>query len=367
MPKEFVWDPFGNQSYSSEYGSQELKAPYFSKAPQPAEPCGFTMDAPGQTLTLVPTEASAWGTTHDVTLPPVRIALRHGSLLMRGVADPRDLPGFAMGPFMFKANLGNPTVVFTIADAAFELSSFGTVKAGGFGPRREGFPPEINLDLSLSGTGRYHVDCLKYLSAKKLSIADRSTVKVRAQEIVLRNSKYSILAAPAPVKEPLSLYMESTGGEMEVADSAMLFHEAAAASVKSKQITFLGNVEITAEDSATVTFTSDHIAFHDGTTAVFSIEGGDANFIFQSESGGLPFDFLERAEKYPEGLFNLQTPSKGKIILYGIGNAFEKASMMHKKIVAVNGVPQSNDTKVNYEYRPNSSNSSIRDLVLSLK
>jgi hypothetical protein len=126
----FVWDAYNNQTYSSKYGSQQLTGEYFSKAPETS----FAMNAPGQTLTLLPRDSSVWGSLHDVTLRPVKVAVEQGSLLIR----PMDNSGpvnFTFGPFLDKSTPGTPTVHLSITEAVFKLVGFDKICAGGIGRR----------------------------------------------------------------------------------------------------------------------------------------------------------------------------------------------------------------------------------------
>ena len=53
-------------------------------------------------------------------------------------------------------------------------------------------------------------------------------------------------------------------------------------------------------------------------------------------------------------MFNFQsTPESkatGKFTFYGAGSAFDQSAMLHKQVVAIDGVPQSNDQQLRFEY-----------------
>lgn len=351
MKDAFAWDPNGNQIYDCAE-LEEIAAPSFNKEPGSS----FAMIAPAGTLTLLPSETSVWGGSPDVSLPPVKINLSHGALVMRAKSGNAKGVDLTIGPYIYKFTF--PMVDFTIADATFQVSNLGVVNAGGVTPPSGWFPAEVNLDLKVTGTGRYNVDCREYLSSKRALIADHASMAVRAEEIVLAYSQYRISTTSSP-SESSSLSMESTGGKMMMANMAMLFGSNGTGTVKSKTLTVRGMVGVAAQNNADVSFTTDRVLFYDAATVAQFDIADNANITFNSESGGLPFDFKNGAS-YPEGLFNFEKSSKGKFSLYGVGNAFDKANILDKGLVSVDDMPQHNDSLVRFDYVNG-------DMVLSLK
>ena len=373
MTEKFVWDALGTQDYSSEYGSQELMGGAFSKLPEPLLPASFSMDAPGQTLTLVPTATSVWGTSHDGGLKAVEIDLENGALVMGDTPAPptSDRVNFTMGPYLDKLAV-DYSVVLTIADAAFQIQGLDRVTAGGSGHKTSNAMVHPRLNLKLTKTGRYQVDnCREYASCKDLSIEDESSVSIRAEKIILRGGKYSVASAPkaAAAGTVFSLDVECTGEEtMFLYDMKMGYTKAATASFKAKQLSFVGESEIASDEGSTITIVSDRISFIRGAKAVFAIGNGNdnGNIDFRSYSGGKPFDFVIGGNQYPEGLFNFvaqpgPTPNKGQITIYGIGDPLQKKAMIRKRIVAIDGIPQDSDERINYTFDNNWT------LTLSLK
>ncbi|UXU85374.1 hypothetical protein [Burkholderia sp. S-53] len=349
MPEIFTWNPHENQVYNIP-GKNESSAPSFDKDAGKS----FSMIPPAGTLTLLSRQSSVWGGSVDDRIPPVEIDLRSGELVMRGLSSVSKGVDFTMGPYAQKF-IGHPFVNLRILDASFEVSRFDTVNAGGPVPPLLGVNVDLLLDLQMAGTSRYHVDCRIYASTKKLHVKDRSAVNVRAEEIVLTFSEYYVSPTLLPQLPggDYSLDMESTGGTMEIAESRLAFGKNAKSSMKSKKIILRRRVGVAAQDNANARFVTDSVDFYDSaSTATFSI-AHDANVEFETYSGSKPFDFLSDT-KYPEGLFNFQaTPqskSKGKFTLYGAGSAIEKSAMLSKRVVAVDGVPQSTDALLNFDY-----------------
>lgn len=348
MP-EIIWKPDENQIYDVP-GSNEISARSFDKKAG----YSFSMVPPAGTLTLLSKQSSVWGGTFDNAIRPVEIDLRSGALVMRGASGNPKGVDFTLGPYPHKL-IEHPFVNFTIVDASFEASHFDTVNAGGLVPPLLGMYIDLLLDLKLAGTSRYQIDCALYASTKKLRVQGRSSVKVRADEVVLTFSEYSVLAADLPQTpgDDHSLNMEATGGKMTIAESRFAFGNSAKSVMKSKQITLRKSVRAAAQDDARATFATDSVEFYDSaSTATFSI-ADRASMEFDTYSGGKPFDFLTD-RKYPEGLFNFQSSpqlrSTGKFTLYGAGSAFEKAAMLNKKVVAIDGIPQSNDKHLLFDY-----------------
>jgi len=258
MTEKFVWDTYGDQFYTSDYGSQQLTGEYFSKAPGTS----FAMNAQDQTLTLLPSDSSVWGTTHDVLLPPVKVALDRGSLIVRPGDGTDDEPvNFTMGPFLDKHTTGAPTVRLSITDAEFALSGFDKVRAGGIGRR-----PQINLELDLSKTGYYSVDCATYHSGKRLSISDNSAAKIRANEISLKNDIYQVKrtldSSPTTIGR-LPLDVESKdGGTMQISDLTVRCMDKATAIFRSKHCSFHGTNTLSTEQESGITIASDNISLN---------------------------------------------------------------------------------------------------------
>ncbi len=366
MLESFTWNPQENQNYNLP-GTNEISLPTFNKNAAKS----FSMDTPAGTLILLSSESSEWGGTFDATLPPSEINLSSSTLIMRALPkQPTDVVDFSIGPYIPKM-IPHPLVMFVINDSSFEAKNFNTVKAGGPASLVMGMAADIHLNLTLKGSSLYQVECLNYVSTKKLQVTDCSTVKVQAEDILLTFSQYDISRSSQPSSQPLSqpdhysLDMESTTGTITLAETAMVFSEKAWGKFKSSNIILRKNVGITVNNDASVTFATDLVSFYDvATAAQFSI-ANNANITFQTCSGGYPFDFKNEKLIYPEGLFNLQTNCKGKIILYGSGSAFDKSVMLNKKIVAVDGVPQSDDKMVNFDYVRGEGNT--QNMVLSLK
>ncbi|WP_412530116.1 hypothetical protein [Burkholderia lata] len=349
MPDIFTWKPNENQTYSTA-GTNEVSAPSFDKEAGKS----FSMIAPAGTLTLLSRQSSVWGGSFDNDIPPVEIDLRSGALVMRGISGDARGVDFTMGPYPHKL-IGHPFVNFRIVDAAFEASRFDTVNAGGLVPPLLGMYIDLLLDLELAGASRYDISCRLYASTKKLRVQGQSAVNVRAEEIVLTFSEYAVLPAALPrvPGNDYSLHMESTGGKMEIAESRLAFGKRAKSAMTSKQITLRKSVRVWAQDDANAKFVTDAVEFYDSaSTATFSISH-NANVEFDTYSGGKPFDFLGN-KTYPQGLFNFQsTPESkatGKFTFYGAGSAFDQSAMLHKQVVAIDGVPQSNDQQLRFEY-----------------
>lgn len=363
MPDIFIWKPNENQTYN-------FPEPYESIAPSFDKEAGksFSMVRPAGTLTLLSRQSSVWGGTFDDGIPPVEIDLRSGALVMRGLSGDSKGVDFTMGPYPHKL-IGHPFVNLRILDASFEVSRFDTVNAGGLVPPLLGMSIDLLLDLEMAGASRYQVDCRLYASTKRLHLKDRSALKVRAEEIVLTFSEYYVSPTLLPHLPGgnYSLDMESTGGTMEIAESRLAFGKSANSSMKSKKITLRKRVGVAAQEDANVKFVTDSVDFYDGASAATFSIAHDANVEFETYSGGKPFDFLSD-KKYPEALFNFQsTPqskSKGKFTLYGAGSAFEKSAMLSKRVVAVDGVPQSTDKLLNFDYVPVGN---TQNMVVSLK
>ncbi|WP_321861432.1 hypothetical protein [Burkholderia cenocepacia] len=349
MPEIFTWKPDENQTYDIS-GQNEISAPSFDKQAGKS----FSMVPPAGTLTLLSKQSSVWGGTFDNAIEPVEIDLRSGALVLRGPSGNPKGVDFVMGPYPHKL-IGHPFVNFTIADASFEASHFDTVTAGGLVPPMLGMYIDLLLDLKLAGTSRYHVDCALYTSTKRLRVQGKSSVKVRADEVVLTFSEYSVLPTGLPdtPNDNDSLNVEATGGKMTIAESRFAFGTSAKSVMKSKQITLRKSVRAAAQDHAHAMFAADSVEFYDSaSTAIFSI-ADQASVEFDTYSGGKPFDFLSD-RKYPEGLFNFQSGpqsrSTGKFTLYGAGSAFEKSAMLNKQVVAIDGIPQSDDKQLRFDY-----------------
>ncbi|WP_169316127.1 hypothetical protein, partial [Pseudomonas agarici] len=306
-------------------GTNEISLPSFNKDPAKS----FSMTPPAGTLTLLSSESSEWGGSFDATLPPSEINLSNSTLIMRAVPNqPTDIVDFSIGPYIPKM-IPHPLVIFVISDSSFEAKNFNTIKAGGPASLVIGMAAAIHLDLTLKGTSLYQVECLNYASTKKMQVMGCSTAKIRAEDILLTFSQYNISRSSQPSSQPLSqpdhysLNVEATTGTITLAETGMVFSEKAWGKLKSTNIILRKNIGIAVNDDASVTFVTDLVSFYDvATTAQFSI-ADNANITFQTYSGGYPFDFKNEKLVYPEGLFNLQKNCKGKIILYGIGSAFD--------------------------------------------
>ncbi|ALX16838.1 hypothetical protein P350_34980 [Burkholderia cepacia JBK9] len=363
MSKIFIWNPDENQTYDIP-GPYELSAASFDKEAGKS----FTMIPPAGTLMLLSRQSSVWGGHFDNAIPPTEIDLRSGALVLRGVSgDPKGVD-FTMGPYPYKL-IGHPFVNFTLTDASFEASHFDKVNAGGLDPLVLGMYIDLLLDLKLAGASRYQVDCGLYASTKRLLVKGRSAVKVRADEVVLTFSEYFVLPTELPRApgDDHSLNLEATGGKLEIAESRFAFGNSAKSAVKSKKITLRKSVRVAAQDSARATFVTDAVEFYDSaSTAIFSI-ADHADVEFDTYSGGKPFDFLSNRQ-YPEGLFNFQSSpqsrSTGKFTLYGAGSAFEQSAMLNKRVVAIDGVPQSDSKRLKFDYVPVGN---TQNMVVSLR
>lgn len=343
MSESFIWNPHANQTYDIK-DPNEIRSKSFDKDASKS----FTMIAPAGSLTLLSSASSTWGATDDATIPPTEINLLHGKLSLRATSKPSEGIDFAMGPYIPKY-FSHPLVKCYITNASFEIVNFDTVSAGGFSPPIPGLQIDVNLQLELSGTGHYHVDCQKYLSTKRLVITDRSSLDVHAKEILLSYSRYYVSSESSPANNNLSFNMEAADGEMVLADVGIVFENNAKSLLTSKIFTIRKFVGASAQNNTYTTFATDLVSFYDtSSTAQFTISE-NSNMVFNTNSGGLPFDFLtERI--YPDGLFNLKSNCKGKFTLYGIGNAFQASAMMKKGVISVDEVPQYDRKKLKLDY-----------------
>jgi len=347
MPKSFIWDPHEDQSYSDPEPN-ELSAASFNKDAGKT----FSMVAPAGTLTLLCRQSSVWGGTTDNAIPPTAIKLESGALVMRGISSDTTGVDFTMGPYPHK-RISHPFVNLTMTDASFVLSNFDKVSAGGRVPPVHGMQIDILLDLAMRGSSRYQVDCVTYSSTKRLNIGDSAAFRVRAKQVALAFSDYRISPTTVPqssdANDDCSLNIESTGGTMEIAEARIAFEKVARSLIRSGKITLRKDVRVAAVNDADVQFVTDAVEFYDeASTATFSISD-DADIEFDTYSGGKPFDFLSH-KNYPEGLFNFRSNCKGKFTLYGAGSAFDKSAMLSKHVVAIDGVPQSTDQRLKFEY-----------------
>jgi hypothetical protein len=282
------WNPESGQAYTSSFGSQTLEGESFNKAAG----TWFAMYAPEQVLTLVPFGPSLtkWGGT--ALMPnPVAFSLMRGSLIIDGK---NQVGSIEIAPYTFHKAVDYSVFLF-ITDAEFQIKGIDNVVAGGALPI-EAKLMDPRLRIQLAASGRYEVDCSHYTCAQSAYLSDQSRMQVRSKEI-----------------RAVATY----------------FHIA---------------------DQSSALIASDNIV---APKAVFSLEEGDGRLqfdAFDAASGKTPFDFTNSDNSYPEGLFNFAPASKGQITIQGIGNAFQKSGMMSGKIVAVDGIPQSDDKLINYDW-----------------
>jgi hypothetical protein len=177
-------------------------------------------------------------------------------------------------------------------------------------------------------------------------MADDSTAKIRANEIVLKDGTYRIKRAPesgAARNERFALDVESKdGGTMHISDLTVRCLGSTFAVFKSKHSTFHGTNKISVENDSTITIASDKLSVDEEPKTVFQIEKGSGEILFDTYSGDSPFDFDNNS--YPRGLFNfIKTDGKTgdknmtSIRIFGV-HAFQRQKMEDLKVVAIDGV-----------------------------
>jgi hypothetical protein len=145
--------------------------------------------------------------------------------------------------------------------------------------------------------------------------------------------------------------------DMMVRDNATLAIQPAAGS-SNLSLTLKNDATITVQDSAKAVFqmapiipASVLVPNNDQGSYFVIGKGSGGGFLFQVSNGVKPFD---GTKKYPAGLFDFKSDADGdnqnKLVIYGIGNAFEFHNMLADKVLAINGTATNNVNLFNIKY-----------------
>jgi hypothetical protein len=341
----FQWDPNNDQTFNgSKIPPLQGPASSFDKARGKS----FTMDAPGQTLTLQITPSdtiTSWGSGSGTA--PAVIDIKNGTFIYDAHTNKGDRTTLWFG------DLRSPLLEMALSvenDARFVV--IGDSSKGGGEAR---IVSTHGTSISVADNGIIDIACdafdVNALDGSAVNIAVTQGAQmstVTSGNFIVGNATVDISSSPAAGS---SLNWVCNWPDA----TAMLFlHTSVGFSAKSNGLLrspglSVDGTHITTRDTAVCSLQFDSFATREDSH--FILGPGTATMQFDPYTAGkYPFDFINNT--YPQGLFDITsagTVNKGTFMIK-VASGFDAAAIVTKGNVAIDGVVQGTN-HLNYEYK----------------
>jgi hypothetical protein len=339
----FQWDPNADQTYN---GPAILKLPGLAASFNKAQGKSFTMEAPGQTLTLEITDKEGttnWGNSGGSGGTPTSINVRRGNLIY----DASRAPGA-------ESNIGfaNPAILTVENDAQF-IATGGASTNSGDGLNLGDTAGTLTINVTNNALVEISCVALQFEAISlNVTVAQMARMSVGCFDgFYLNTGTFSVSSSPDAGYSLSWAVGAGESGLMQLANTFVGFIGGSSGLLKAPALTLDRGTFIRTDDTSTCTLQFDSFTLQGNPprgTARFILGPGKARIQIDSYSdGALPFDFIKN--DYPEGMFNIVSDGtiNGGEFVIRVSSAFQANAIWSKKLVAIDGVVQSELGRIN--------------------
>jgi hypothetical protein len=341
----FQWDPDNDQTFNgTTIPPLQGPASSFDKVRGKS----FTMDAPGQTLTLQVTPSDAfttWGRGNGTA--PAVIDVKNGTLIYDANTNKSARTRLILGDFF------SPLLELTLTvenDARFAVMADSSNGGGG-----ALIQSNFGLGIGVTGSGIVDIACDLFSveptngAQANIAVAQEAQMStVTSGNFVVGNAAIDISSSPATGSSLNWVCNWPDATAMQLHQTSMGFSAKSNGLLRSPGLAVDGT-RVTTRDTAVCSLQFDSFASRGDSH--FILGPGTAKMQFDPYTAGkYPFDFVNNT--YPQGLFDITSAgsvNKGTFVIK-VASGFDAAAIVTRGYVAIDGVVQGTN-HLNYEYK----------------
>ncbi|KAB1583314.1 hypothetical protein [Serratia marcescens] len=339
---DFIWDPTTNQTYTSEYGTQDVNTDTINKDPGTS----FIMNAPGNKLTLKVENVDtvfSWGGPDFAAGPVSEVNIYQGEFHIVALGDTTNLISERL---VIGANLT------TSGSGCLEIENIPQIHA-----------PYTGYTLNISEESRAIIkDSYQLYILTPITLSDRATLEIYAGTLRL-GYKENIISSTPKTLDGYSLIFSSRGLSPEF--TAVSYVSISNLTLCKNSRTKIANgwiggdhatgvitPEIKVKDNAQLHIETDYY-----TISQLVIGAGSPKITISPYNGEFTFDLIKGTYRN-KGLFNFITNNNicnGTLTISTNNNtSFGIAYMIAKEMIYIDGMPVhlQNDYEIDFRVKP---------------